>query len=297
MLTLTGVAPGRAQVQWKADDATLLQANDAIERKQWPEAERLVRTYLGNHATSAQAHYLLAFTLFREDRPKESLAEYTNAARLQNPSALDLRWVALDYVLLHAYTDAHTWMVKSLELNPNDGESWYSLGRIQYTENRFAEAITSFNKALVLMPQSVKAEDNLGLAYEGLNQPKEAMAAYRQAIAWQKDKPDHSEQPLLNLGVLLLDDNKPDEALPLLQEAESLSPKNSKIHAALGRLYRAKDDLARAQTEFEQAVALDPDSAGLHFQLGQVYRKEGLATLAATEFQKVSSLGGTHSSE
>jgi hypothetical protein len=61
------------------------------------------------HDNSADAHYLLAFCLFREDKPTPSLAEYTRAAALQTPTADQLRNVALDYVLADDYVDAESW--------------------------------------------------------------------------------------------------------------------------------------------------------------------------------------------
>jgi tetratricopeptide (TPR) repeat protein len=290
-------APEREAGSRQANDAGLELARDALRRAQWPDAERAARGYLQDHEGSAEGHYLLALALFRENHPRESLAEYTHAARLQRPTALQLRWVALDYVLLGAYKDADTWMSKSLEWNPEDGESWYELGRIKYSEGRFGEAVEAFNKALRLLPRSVKAENNLGLADEGLNRPDDAIAAYQQALAWQAGAASRSEQPMLNLGILLTDKYRLDEALPLLREAESIAPGDSKIHAALGKLYERKNDLAHAQAEFEQAVGLDSKSAGLHFQLGQVYRKLGEKGKAAGEFAQASALDGTHSSD
>ena len=55
----------------------------------------------------------------------------------------------------------------------------------------------------MIEPRSVKALSNLSLVLEGLNQPDEAPAAYRQAISWQRDAPHPGEQPLLNPGILL----------------------------------------------------------------------------------------------
>lgn len=278
------------------DTSALAQARVALSDQRLADADRLVRAYLVDHQVSAEAHYLLALTLFQEVRPKDSLAEYTRAAQLEPPSALDLRYVALDYVLLRDYADADTWITRSAGKDGSAGETWYAMGRIKYTENRFAEAVESFKKALVYLPQSVKAEDNLGLALEGLNQPEEAIRAYRQAIAWQGGSPHPSEQPLLNLGLLLTDRNELEEALSLLTQAAALAPHNSKVHAALGKLYRRKGTLPEAQAEFEQAVKAEPNDAALHFQLGQVYRKEGLEERAKAELNRAASIDGTRSS-
>jgi len=275
----------------------LISARAAIDGKRWPEADKLLQAYLAQHQTSPEAHYLLALTLLNEHQPKESLAEYTHAAHLAQPSAAQFRYIALDYVLLNDYADADTWMTRSVEEDSNDGESWYMLGRIKYTENRFSESIAAFRKSLAVMPRSVKAENNLGLALEGLNQPEEAIKAYQQAIAWQAGDPHPSEQPLINLGLLLTDRNQLEEALPLLVQAEALAPKDGRVHAALGKLYRRREDLPKAQAELEQAVAIKPTDSGLHFELAQVYRRRGMAEQAKQELACVAELNGTHSTD
>ena len=233
--SLTGVPDALARARALADEGKLHEAEDAA------------RSYLGEHVDEANARYLLAYILFREGQPVPSLAEYTRAARAQPPKAQQLFYVALDYVLAKDYADADKWMTMVTERTPGDSEAWYSLGRIKYTENRFQESIHCFEKALALTPRLVKAENNLGLAYEGLNQVDEAITAYRTAIAWQAESASPSEQPLINLGTVLIDRNELSEALPLLQQAEKIAPTDPKIRAALGRLYRRQGELAAAQ--------------------------------------------------
>ncbi len=291
-----GTLAGRCQLAVGTADE-LAPARTAIEGKQWGQADRLLHAYLAQYQTSAEAHYLLALTLLNEHQAKESLAEYTHAAHLAHPSAAQFRYIALDYVLLNDYADADTWMTRSVEDDSNDGESWYMLGRIKYTENRFTESIEGFHKSLAIVPRSVKAENNLGLALEGLNRPEEAVQAYRQALAWQAGDPHPSEQPFINLGLLLTDRNQLEEALPLLTQAEILAPKDSRVHAALGKLYRRREDMPKAQSELEQAVAGKPDDAGLHFELAQVYRRRGMSEQAKQELARVAELNGTHSND
>ncbi len=273
-----------------APDSALVPIRAAFDAGRWPEAEQRLRPYLAAHRDSAAALYLLGSTLFHENKPRDSLQVFTRAAGITPPSAEDLRTVALDYVLLNDYDDADKWMTEAVRRNPADGETWYALGRIKYTENRFAEAVSSFRKALQLLPHSVKSADNLGLAYEGLNQPEDAIRSYRQAIAWTQGSAHPSEQPLLNLGILLADRNQLDEALTLLGQAETLAPTDGKIHGALGKLYARRSQLPLAQKELEQAVAADPGNSGLHFQLGQVYRKQGMSERATAELTRAAAL-------
>ncbi|HLI76175.1 MAG TPA: tetratricopeptide repeat protein [Acidobacteriaceae bacterium] len=271
-------------------EGELAPARAAYDRQQWAEAEALARQYLGKHEHSATGLYLLASTLFHEDRARESLTVFTQAAQTRPPSATDLRLVALDYVLLDDYADADRWITRSAQENPTDGETWYAMGRIKYTENRFGEAVDSFSKCLQLEPRLAKAENNLGLAYEALNRPDEAIAAYRMAIAWERDERHPSEQPMLNLGILLTDRNALDEALVLLKQAETLAPADGRVHGALGRLYARRGELPQAQAELLQAVTAQPSDAGLHFQLGQVYRKQGEKERAAAELARAAEL-------
>lgn len=274
----------------------LQQAHTLADGNHLPQAEVATRSYLQTHETSADARYLLAYILFREDKPLPSLAEYTRAAQLQKPTPQQLQNVALDYVLAGDYVDADKWMTTVAAWAPGDGEAWYSLGRIKYTENRFGEAVACFQKALALIPQSVKAENNLGLAYEGLDRNTDALAAYRQSIAWQAQSSQPSAQPYINLGTLLLAMNQVDAAQPALLQAQALAPNDPRLRMTTGKLYQRKGDLPQAQVEFEHAVALSPNTAAYHFLLGQVYRKTGQSAKATAEFARAAQLDGAHSS-
>jgi tetratricopeptide (TPR) repeat protein len=276
--------------------AALKSVRTLIAQGKFQDADAQLREYLQAAPDSAEARSLLAFVLFREDRPQLSLDQYTQAAKLRKPTAEDLKTVALDYVLLNDYSDAAHWMALSLDWRQNDADSWYVMGRIKYALNRFQESVDCFERSLKLASRNVKARNNEGLALEGLNRNDEAVAAYHEAIAWQKDSTHPSEQPLLNLGIVLVNRGEVGEALPLLLQAEQIAPREHKIHEQLGRLYLKMDDLPKAQAEMEQAVTLSPDLASLHFQLGQIYKRLGMTDKARAEFARVGQLNGSHSS-
>ena len=264
----------------------LREARRLEDANRFAEAERRLRDYLSEDDLSGEAHELLAYALLRQNRPKEALPEYTRAAKLQKPSATMLVHVGQAYVLLGDDADADKWTLRAVEMDPNDPDGWYALGRIRYTEQRFAEALTCFQRVLALAPQSVKGENNLGLAYEALNQPEAAMAAYRQAIAWQNQGPARarSEQPLINLATMLVHQSKSAEAEPLLVQAASIAPNNASVHEQLGHVFLQKSDLAGAQREFARACALEPGRSSLHFLLGQAYKRLGRTHEAQGEF-------------
>jgi tetratricopeptide (TPR) repeat protein len=277
------------------DDA-LSEARALVEAGKFNDAGQIVRRYLEIHRNSADSHYLLGYILFKQQRAKDSLAEYTEGAKYRTPSAHDLEVVGGDYVLLKDYGDADKWLTKSVEWNPANLQALYYLGRTKYNENRFEEAIDIFLKCLKLDPKNIKAEDNLGLAYEALGRVDEAIAAYRTAISWESSGKARDSGPYIDLGNILVENNRSPEALPSLLEAVKISPRDLRAHRALGKAYLRVDQLEKAQVEFETCVELAPESAPTHFMLAQVYRKRGLNAKAQTEIQRYAELSGSHSS-
>jgi tetratricopeptide (TPR) repeat protein len=301
-------------------DAQLAEAKSLVDQGKTADADRLVREYIAAHPDSADAHFLRGYILFRqiqahsretdtvphelykeqgspvagadfqEAAAKDSLAEFTEAAKYRKPTAFDLKIVALDYVVLGDYVDADKWLTHSLQSNPGDPDAWYLLGRAKYSEGRFDEAAQSFAQFLKSDPKNVKAEDNLGLSYAGLGQTEKAIAAYQNAIAWQSESAAKDPGPFLDLGALLLDQNREQEAVPYLLQAVAISPKESRHHEELGQAYFRLDEMQKAQAELETAVSLSPQNPRLHYLLGRVYRKEGLAAKADAEFNRSESL-------
>lgn len=296
-----------------------------VQIGQLKEAQASVQNYLTQHSDSADAHFLLGYILFREiqmgasaegstqgaqynelspalarlgkTNAEASLAEYTKGARYRKPSAADLKVVALDYVVLGDFSDADKWLTRTLQWNPLDADGWYHLGRVKYTLNLFADGVHAFEQCLKLDPKNVKAEDNLGLCYEGLGRMDEAIAAYRQALAWQTQAASAEPfvGPTLDLGSLLLDQNNPQDAVPYLRRAAEIAPQDSRIHEKLGKAYSQLNLLPEAQEELERAVELSPQNPRLHFMLGQIYRREGLLQKAKAELDRSAALSGTQS--
>ena len=282
------------------------------------QAERAVRQYLEKQPNSAEGHFLLGYILFREiqtrasqeestgeargrnpdailsefsdKQARASLEEFTEGAKYHPPNAFDLKVVALDYVLLRDFVDADKWLTRSLEWNPKDSDAWYHLGRTRYNEQRFREAINAFEHCLELDPKNIQAEDNVGLSYAGLLQTDEAIAAFQTAIAWQAHSDVKNAEPFIDLGSLLLDQNRVEEAVPYFLQAVEISPQDPGAHAELGKAYLRLKQLAKAQTEMETAVDLAPHSAPYHYVLGQIYQKEGLKDKAKLQFDRTTAL-------
>ncbi len=277
-----------------ADSLSTIRAR--IEHGDLAGAEAALRRDLATEPASADPHLLLGYVLFRERRAAESLAEYTAAARLRAPSSADLAVIASDYILLKDYADAERWLVRATTDAPTDAHLWYLLGRTRYNEDHPAAAVEAFTQCLKLHPEDAPAEYNLGLAYEHLDQPEKAAAAYRTAIAWQQSAGVRDAQPYLDLGKLLLAQRHPEQALDPLEKAARAGPDNALVQQELGLVYEALGRYAEAVAPLRRAADLAPNAEQPHFILGRVLRRLGRGDEAKAEFAAVSRLAGSRSS-
>jgi tetratricopeptide (TPR) repeat protein len=299
-------------------DPELAKARELVEKVELEAAEDAVRQYIGRHSQSAEGHFLLGLIYFRQVQSqarssgmylapgelpspsidagarnakiRASLAAFTEGGKFGRPSAFDLKIVSLDYVLLADYSSADKWLTLALQWDPSDAEAWYYLGRTKYNENRFEEAIQAFQKCLDLRSHFALAADGLGLSQAGLGHNADAIASLQKAISMQDNFGQNTPEPYIDLGDLFNQQARFDEALPFLQHAVTIAPRNVRAHEVLGKAYLNLNRLPEAQHELEAAVSIDPGLATLHYLLGQIYRKEGQLDKAKSELERFRSL-------
>jgi tetratricopeptide (TPR) repeat protein len=256
------------------------------------EAE--LRRDLKVHPDSAPMLYKLGQVLRLENKPKESLEVYTQAAKLQKPDAAQLRSVALDYVLLNDFKDALHWLEIATSFEPRNVNVLYSLGRCYYSQGKYHDAEEIFTKVLQIKSDHLKAEENLGLTYDVENQPDKAESALRKAVEWAGQETT-DEWPFLDLGTFLLAHDQAGDAVAFLQRAATIAPKCAACREKLGRAYVATGKASDGVKELEAAVLLDPKNPKIHFELGRAYRITGAVEKSRAEFEVSQTLYGQHS--
>lgn len=75
-------------------------------------------------------------------------------------------------------TGAERWFTLALQQNPSLPEAWFALGQIRLQQQRPAEAVSFFHKALAIRPDADGYHYALGSAFEQLGQREAALAAY-----------------------------------------------------------------------------------------------------------------------
>jgi tetratricopeptide (TPR) repeat protein len=105
---------------------------------------------------------------------------------------------------------------------------------------------------------------------------------YRQVLLL---KPDCAEAHM-NLGAILQEKGKLDEAVASYQQTLSLKPDFAKAHANLGSVLAEQGKLHEAQASLERSLRLIPDNATAHNNLGHVLTEQGKLDEAAASYRR-----------
>ena len=161
---------------------------------------------------------------------KETDFEFTDSARRQN--AVSTSQLAIPSQALREYAEAQK------DLGKHDADS----------------AEKHLDESVKLAPQFASAWNNLGtIAYQTARLPR-AEQCFREALAQDPT----AFEPLVNLGGVLLNLNKLDEALVYNQRAVLTRPNEALANSQLGMTYFAAGEFDLAVKYLEVARRLDP---------------------------------------
>ena len=144
------------------------------------------------------------------------------------------------------------------------------------------KAIAEFSEVHRLDPADAESSLWLARLYRLHNEPEKAEQVLRGIM---KDDPDN-DAAMEQLTQLLLDQNKSDEAIQLLQTMTAHSPSPT-LYDLLGDAYTQTKDYAKAETSYRKAVELDPSELTHLRGLGQTLLSEEKYADALTVYQKL----------
>jgi tetratricopeptide (TPR) repeat protein len=112
--------------------------------------------------------------------------------------------------------------------------------------------------------------------------PKGAEAAYRQAIGLAPGWAD----AYLNLGVVLCEAGRTDEAVLMYLDAIEHCPREALLHFNLAVALEDLDEPARALAHYEACMELEPRFADAHFNAARLHEQLGHATKAIRHYSE-----------
>ncbi|MCI0721644.1 MAG: tetratricopeptide repeat protein [Acidobacteria bacterium] len=265
--------------------ASLVGIERMIDARQLASAREQLKAEVAAHGETYQTHFLEARIQFGERRYEESLKQLERSFALHRQDARVYLLAGMNWVILERLDLARPFFETAVQLAPEDAMMHYHLGRYYYTAQRFAQAEQAFRAALKRNPESVRARDNLGLALEAQSKTEEAVAAYRKAIELAEAQKLNIEWPWLNLAKLLLDKNRFEESLALLEPALRMNPQSAEVFYVQGKVLQKLGRYAEAVAALQHSIRNDAKFSESHYLLGRLYLKQGRKLEAQREME------------
>ncbi len=127
-----------------------------------------------------------------------------------------------------------------------------------------------------------QALTSLGMSLLQQGKPSEAIAPFRQLLAIDP----MSFSALVSLGNAYTAQGNTNEAESFFRKALEIDPKSADAHVALGRLFMGKGRSHAAIAQFDQALELAPDNPLAHYELGRAHIAAGRFRKAVPHLRK-----------
>jgi tetratricopeptide (TPR) repeat protein len=248
------------------------QAQVMLDQKRYAEVEALVSASKAEPREMLALNGSLEFLGGRMETAARYLGEAEQLGDLQEPDRFTL---AMAWVRLGRDEDARGQLNKLQRQQPGKSLYVYWLGRVDYDERRYAEAVEHLKMATRLDAQSARAWDSLGLAYDMQGDSENALKAFEEGARLNRAQAHASAWPPHDLGALLLRIGNTKQAEEALREALRMDPQMPEAHYHLGRALE-KDGLnEEAVAEYVAAMAEDKTGSEACYSLALLYRKMG----------------------
>jgi tetratricopeptide (TPR) repeat protein len=249
------------------------------------EAELLLRRGVRRYADDVWINYELARCLERLAHREEAIRYYVAARALR---------LEFSHPLAHALeqtgeTDRAIAVLEDLvRARPRDGRHLTCLGKALMDRDRDREgrealdaAISALRAEIARQPGRADLYVSLGLALLTEQRPGEAIPELRTAI---RLKPDYPEAHFI-LARALRSRGGSDEPIAEYREALRLRPDYADAHNNLGNILRAQGDSDGAIAEYRDALRIDRDLPHAHYNLGNVLDDRGQQAEAIAEYR------------
>jgi Flp pilus assembly protein TadD len=242
-----------------------------------------VRQAEGRNPDVAAVHRIAGLLKADEGWYDQAAAEYRRAMELDPANSDAYRRLGQAEQRNSQVDQALAAYQRAIELEPNYYRNYQALADFYISRGMFSDANPPLIRAVELVPQEPKVHYGLGANYQILGRFPEAERELRMAIQLRE-----TWEPLHALGVVLLYQNRFQEAIPHFERALQLNPLSYLSWMELGLCYRrvgkpseATQARRRGLEQAESEVAQNPRNGGyrsflayLCAQLGDGHRAE-----------------------
>ena len=227
-------------------------------------------------------HIKSVFTLYSNGQIKEALYSVKALINDYPNEPLLFNIIGICYKASNQFSSAVQSFEKALAIKPDDIKANFNLGIIHMEMGQLDYAVRFYEKVLVLDQNYTDAYYNLGITFEELGHQEEAVKSYKNAIATKPDFADAHN----NLGVILKKLGHQEEAVKSYKNAIAIKPDFADAYNNLGNILIDLDQLDAAVIAYKKATAIKPDFADACNNLGIALHKKCQFDDAVMSFEK-----------
>jgi tetratricopeptide (TPR) repeat protein len=230
--------------------------------------------------------YVAGYLHYRRNETKDSMILASRAYRFAPKDWRIHQLFALNYISFNMLEAAKLSLLQAISLKPDSAELYYQLARLYFALGSFVDSIEVSKKALAILPEYPEVYHNLALSYEGSGNVNLAIQNFEKAVELDRKYNRQDEWPLIDYAVYQRMGGKPDASISLLEEALKINPRSPKANYEMGELLRDMRRYEEAKKYLEIAIELDPCNARAIYGLAILTRQLGELARSAALFKQ-----------
>jgi tetratricopeptide (TPR) repeat protein len=169
---------------------------------------------------------------------------------------------------------------------PSQPEFYVALGDAWQNSGKFQEAVTAFEQALKLEPNSITALQSLAGTLKAMGD----LSRGQQVLSWASHIAPQNANIWFQYGLLDAQLGNTESALKKIQRAVTLNPDLPEIYTSLGAAFAGNGQLNMAEDAARQALSIDPYDAAAYDLSGRFLAANGKTSEALYAFEKATRL-------
>ena len=269
----------------------------ALEKRDYQRAETILVGEVEHDPKSLRAANLLEFAggvFFLDGKYLNSVIAWKKAEAITPLDERTRFTLAMAYIKLGRRDWAQPVLEKLASGTPTNPLYAYWLARLDYDNQKYLEAIRRLEKVVEHDPKMTRAFDLLGLCYDYLGRVGDAITSFERAVVLNREDARPSPWPSLDMAIAQIEVNQLSEAEKYTREAIGYDSRLPQAHYQLGRILEKRGEYQEAIQTLATAAALDTKYAEPHYLLGRIYQRLGQRELANKEIQQFRALEQPH---
>lgn len=197
--TLFSSVPAYSSADQKDPKKMVREADKLLRRGKAVEAEDLYRQALTIAPDYTDAKLKIAHLMIKQRRLAEAYELSVGVAQADRKNARAFALVGTTLLSLGQFVEAKAVLIEALMLDKGEALVWYSLGLLEYYENRVEESLANLRESVFHDPRNTDAIFSLAQVAARSEKYKEAADAYRRFLEISQDQNDERRDRIRGL--------------------------------------------------------------------------------------------------